>query len=544
MRQRIRPVIIGLVLIAVAATAVTLIARRRPTRDIRGSGVIEADEVRVAAKIAGRVEQILVHEGDRVEAGRPIATLEHADIDADIDRAAGAAQAAAAMLAELERGSRPEQIAAGRARLAQAQAARRGAERQLRTAGEAYAKVTELKQQLDAARARARTAAATVASAQATLDEARAGPIREEIETRRAALQQAEARLAAARTAARNAAEVYAHHSTLQTPLIAAATEETMRRADAALANRDLGRAETLAAEDAATEQSLDQARTRQAVADARSTGASRAVSDAQEQVAMTRAQAKQARDAAQSALQEAMRGRDLAEAQLNVLLAGTREERLRLAEAALAMAKVEADAAEDGLRNATQLYEDRLNARQQRDAAQASLEGAVALEDAARAELDLLLDGHTEEAIETARGRLAEARGALKSATVRREYCSIVAPCSGTVTEEVAEVGEMVSAGAPIVMLMDLDSIWLRAYLAFAELGAVKRGEKLRVVTEAVPDRVFEGDVIRISDEAEFTPKDVQTAEQRVKQVYWIKIGLGDGEGLLKPGMPADVLR
>ena len=544
MKTRIRPLVIAVVVIAVVATVVTLIARRGGGRDILGSGVIEADEIRVGAKIGGRVEQILVREGDRVAAGQLIAALEHADIDAEIDRAEGAVQAATGMLADLERGSRPEQIEAARARLAQAQAGRRGAERQVRTAAEAYAKVTELKQQVDAARARVRTAGANVASAQATLDEAQAGPIEEEIETRRAALRQAEARLEAARTTARDAEEVYAHHTALETPLIAAATEESVRKADATLAGSELTRAETLAAGDAASEQALEQARTQRSVADARLAGAGRAASDAREQVALTRAQAKQARDAAQSALQEAVRGRDFAQAQLDVLLAGTREERIRLAEATLAAAGAEADAAQDALRNATEVYEDRLSARQQRDTAQASLESAIALADAARAELDLLLDGYTEEAIETARGRLAEARGALNAAKVRRAYCNIVAPCSGTVTEKVAEPGEVMGAGAPIVLLTDLDNIWLRAYLAFTELGEVKRGETLRVVTEAVPGRVFEGEVIRISDEAEFTPKDVQTAEQRVQQVYWIKIGLGDGEKLLKPGMPADVLR
>jgi len=543
MKRRIRPALIAAVLIAAVVGAVSLIAHRKPGRNILGSGIIEADEVQVSAKISGRLERILVREGDRVKAEQTIATLEHADIDAEVERAEGAAYAAAAALRELERGSRPEQIDAARARLAQAQASRRGAELDLRTARESYAKVTELKQQLDAARSRVRTTDANAAGSRATLDEAIAGPIEQEIETRRAALREAEARLEAARTAARNAEEVYAHHRVLETPLIVASTEHSVRRADASLATTELARAEALAAGDAATRQTLDRARTQQTLAGARLDGATRAVPDAREQVALTRAQAKQARDAAQSALQEAIRARDVARAQLDVLLAGTREERIRLARSALVAAEAEADAARDALKNATELYEDRLNARQRRDAAQAALESAVALEAAARAELDLLLDGYTDEAIENARGRLAEARGALKAAKVRRAYCNIVAPCSGTVTEEVAEPGEVVGAGVPIVVLTDLENIWLRAYLAFTELGKVKLGQTLRVATEAVPDREFEGKIIRISDEAEFTPKDVQTAEQRVRQVYWIKIGLGDADGLLKPGMPADVL-
>lgn len=536
-------VLIPVVIVVLAAVGVSVIAHRGQQREILGSGIIEADEVQISPKIGGRLEKLLVREGQQVEPGQLIAALEHADVDAEMQRAEGAAQAAQAALRELERGSRREQIEAARARLAQARAGRRGAERDLETAQEAHEKVTELKQKLDAARAGVQAAQANVAAAKANLDEARAGPTEEQINTLRAALKQAEARVESARKAARNAEEVYQHQAALETPLIAAATEESVGESEAALAQSESGRVEALAAADAATPRALDQARTQEAAAEARLDGARRAVADAQEQVALTRAQAKLKRDAAADALEEAVRAREAARAQLNVLLAGTREERVRAAEAALAAAETEADAAQATLQNTTELYEDRLAARQKRDAAEASLESALALERAARAELDLLLAGNTKEAIDHARGRLAEAQGALQAAEVRRSYCDLHAPCAGTVTEVVADEGEVVNPGAAVLVLADLENIWLRAYLGFAKLGAITLGQTLRVVTEAVPGRDFEGKVTRISDEAEFTPKDVQTAEQRVRQVYWIKVWLGDGEGLLKPGMPADVL-
>jgi HlyD family secretion protein len=109
---------------------------------------------------------------------------------------------------------------------------------------------------------------------------------------------------------------------------------------------------------------------------------------------------------------------------------------------------------------------------------------------------------------------------------------------------EPAIPIPEMINPGAPIVVLSDLDHIWLRAYLGFPDLGQVVLGQKMRVTTQAVPGRVFEGKVIRVSDQAEFTPKDVQTPDQRMKEVFWVKIGLDNGEGLLKPGMPADVVR
>ncbi len=540
--KRIVPLLVTVVVLALAVIGVSLIAHRKPAKGILGSGLIEADEVQVSAKIGGRLAQVRVREGEEVKPGQLVAVLEHSDIDADIERARGALAAADAVARDMQRGSRVEQIEAARARLAQAQANREGAERQVHTALQAYAKVTELKQQADSAKARVRVAEASVAGAQARLDEAAVGLTKQEIDALRATVAQAEARVQTARIAAQNAEQVYQHQVALEGPLIAATTEATAGQANDDLADRELNRTETLARQEAATERALDQARAQRTVAGAKLAGARRTVTEAGEQVALTRAQARQMLDAAQSTLQEAVRARDTAQAQLNVALAGTREERMRLARAALASAQAEADAARTALKNATDLYQDRLAARQQRDAAQTTLDSARALERAARAELDLLVAGQTQEAIESALGRVAETRGALKAAEVRRGYCEILAPRAGVITETVAKEGETVSGGAPVVILSDLENLRLRAYLGFATLGKVKRGDSLQVTTEAVPGRVFTGKVVRISEEAEFIPKDVQTPEQRIKQVYWIKVWLGNGEGLLKPGMPADV--
>ena len=540
--KRVVPLIVAVAVIIAGVFAIRAIARREGPKDLLGSGIIEADEVRVSAKLGGRLSEVLVREGEEVKAGQVIARLEHEDLDAERQRAAAAVRTAEAALRDLERGFRPEQIEAARARMAEAQAARRGAEEQLRTAGEAYRKVTDLKQQLDEARARTRLAEARVAQARAQLDEAKRGPTQEEIETLRTAVAQADARAEGARTALRDAEEMYAHQTAIEGPLIAAATEEAVLQSTAGLARSEAARADGLAKADAATQQTLDRARTEQATSEARLAGATRGVADAQEQVALTRAQAQQMRDAARTGLDEALRARDAAKARLDVLLAGTREERVRLAEASLRASEAEADAAQDTLMNAQTAYQDRLLARQQRDTAATGLERSRAAERAAQAELSLLEAGQTKEAIEVARSRLAEAQGARQAVEVRQGYCEVVAPTSGTVTEVVLETGEMAGPGSAIVVLSDLRSMWLRAYLGFTAFGKVVKGQRLEIVTEAVPDRVFQGTVARLSDQAEFTPKDVQTPEQRVKQVYWVKVSVGDGEGLLKPGMPADV--
>ena len=540
--KRIAPVLVIVVLATAAFLVLRAVAKRDAESDMLGSGIIEADEVRVSPKLGGRLAEVLVAEGDAVEEGAMIARLEHADIDAEMARAEAAVHTAAAALRDLENGSRPEQIAAARSQLAEAAAARRGAEKQLATAREAYAKVTDLKQQVDTSRGKLRGAEAKVAQATAQLDEARRGPTEKDIDAVRAAVAQADARVAAARTALGNAEEVYAHQTAIETPVLLASTEASVLDLNSELAGRELDRAEQMAAGDALTDQALDQAQTQRAAAEARLGGARRTVDDAGTQVALTRAQAKQMRDGARTTLEEATKARDAAQAKLEVLLAGTREERVRLAEAALRAAEAEAETAQETLDNATQTHDDRLQARQQRDSAESTREMALARERAARAQLDLVLAGATEDAIDAARGRLREAEAALQAADVKRSYTEVVAPCAGTVTEVVADPGEVVGAGSSIVVVADLESMWLRAYVGFANLGEVTLGQKLSVSTQAVPDRVFEGEVIRVSDEAEFTPKDIQTPDQRMTQVYWVKVAVGEGGGALKPGMPADL--
>jgi HlyD family secretion protein len=102
-------------------------------------------------------------------------------------------------------------------------------------------------------------------------------------------------------------------------------------------------------------------------------------------------------------------------------------------------------------------------------------------------------------------------------------------------------EPGEYVAPGTPVVTVGDLVNVWLRAYIDEADLGRVKVGQKARVTTDTYPGRVYPGTISFISAEAEFTPKNVQTAKQRVKLVYRIKIDIQNPKMELKAGMPAD---
>jgi multidrug resistance efflux pump len=95
---------------------------------------------------------------------------------------------------------------------------------------------------------------------------------------------------------------------------------------------------------------------------------------------------------------------------------------------------------------------------------------------------------------------------------------------------------------GTPLLEIADLSKVTLKVYVALPALGRVRVGQPVQVAVDSFPDRVFEGRVTRIADQAEFTPKTVQTQEERVDTVFAVEIGVDNPDGALKPGMPADV--
>ena len=153
-----------------------------------------------------------------------------------------------------------------------------------------------------------------------------------------------------------------------------------------------------------------------------------------------------------------------------------------------------------------------------------------------------LVKKGPRQETIDQARARLEQAKQSLALATTRLSYATLAAPFSGVVLSKHVEAGEYVSAGTPVVTVGDLEHVWVRAYVNETDLGRVKLGQKSRATTDTYPGKRYEGNVSFISSQAEFTPKSVQTSQERVKLVYRIKVNLLNPRMELKPGMPADV--
>lgn len=158
-----------------------------------------------------------------------------------------------------------------------------------------------------------------------------------------------------------------------------------------------------------------------------------------------------------------------------------------------------------------------------------------------AEAEYALIKAGPRTETLEQARAKVQVAAETVKQARQQLNYTELSAPMDGVVLSTAAEAGEYLNPASPVLTLGRMDKPWLRAYIHESDLGRIKLGQEVSVTTDAFADKRYAGRVSYISSQAEFTPKTVQTFEERVKLMYRIKVLLDNPENQLKPGMPAD---
>ena len=132
-------------------------------------------------------------------------------------------------------------------------------------------------------------------------------------------------------------------------------------------------------------------------------------------------------------------------------------------------------------------------------------------------------------------------ARAQLEEAQANRNDLRVVAPFAGTVATRTAEPGEVVTAGTPIITLIDLSQVYLRAFVPEGQIGRVRVGQPARVYLDSAPRQSIEAFVSRVDPQATFTPENTYFRDERVKQVVGVKLQLKGAEGFAKPGMPAD---
>jgi len=126
--------------------------------------------------------------------------------------------------------------------------------------------------------------------------------------------------------------------------------------------------------------------------------------------------------------------------------------------------------------------------------------------------------------------------------ADLKVEWCNIKSPLTGTVLTQYHQPGEWVGTGTRLFTLADLREVWCLLYVPQPMLAKLSLGQKLAATLPEMPEKTFEGTITHISDEAEFTPKNVQTRQERVRLIYSVKVVFQNPNGLLKPGMSLEM--
>ena len=244
---------------------------------------------------------------------------------------------------------------------------------------------------------------------------------------------------------------------------------------------------------------------------------------------------------------------RDQAVANLRLLQAGARPEEIRQLEAQAAAAvgdrqatEAEVSAARADEARFEQLLRNKAGSQKQRDDAVARRELAEARVKAAgdrvKAATETLARanaGARSEEIAAARARVAAVDAQIASLEHDRGEATVVAPMTGIVGSRLVEPGELVAPGTPLLVLIDLDHAWANVYVEEPLVPSLRLEQPATVITDA--GNRLEGRITFIAPRAEFTPRNVQTAEERAKLVYRVKVTVDNREGILKPGMPVE---
>lgn len=237
-------------------------------------------------------------------------------------------------------------------------------------------------------------------------------------------------------------------------------------------------------------------------------------------------------------ALQQAKAEREQAGAELRLRLAGARREDIAELEAQIRSVEADLEGAQKDLDRMQGLLDSGSGTGKARDDARARRDSLAARLQGMRQALARLRAGPRQEEIDAARARVSAAEARIAQLEQQVADATVKSPLSATVTEKVAEPGELVQTGAPLLVLTNLKEPWLTVYVGALDLPKLRLGQEAEVTTDDGQAR--KGAITYIASHAEFTPKNVQTRDERIKLVYKVKVGLPNEDGLFKPGMPA----
>jgi HlyD family secretion protein len=217
-------------------------------------------------------------------------------------------------------------------------------------------------------------------------------------------------------------------------------------------------------------------------------------------------------------------------------LEAGARKEEIAAAKHEWESAAAELELARTDAKRATELFAEKTISETERDRAvtrAAALEKSVA---AAKSRHELLLAGARPE-------RIQQARAALQRIDAQLAELRVTAPTNGVLEVLNVKAGDVLAPNRELATLLLSQHVWVRVYVAQPQLGKLQIGQWLLFRADAVPAKPFRGSIEQISRSAEFTPRNVQTAEERVKRVFGVKVRLENDSGELRPGMTGDVI-
>ena len=258
----------------------------------------------------------------------------------------------------------------------------------------------------------------------------------------------------------------------------------------------------------------------------------------------------------------------ETARANLEAVRNWPRPEETEQARAALAAAEADLNNAEVSFQRASKLYSTDDASRQDFDSAKFRLDNARARRDAEKKRLDLLLNGSRKEDIRAAeerfrqaqeaerlviagpraeeiadaRAQLAEAKAKLEEIKVQIAEGEVKSPANAVVEVLPVRPGDLVTPNQTIARLLEKDQIYIRVYVPEPQLGLIKVGQKAKIKVDTFADRAFDGVIEQINTQGEFTPRNVQSRNERNHLVFGVKVRIDNREGLLKPGMAAEV--
>lgn len=240
--------------------------------------------------------------------------------------------------------------------------------------------------------------------------------------------------------------------------------------------------------------------------------------------------------------LHQAKAAEQAAQARLKDLQSGYRPQEIAEARAQAELARANLTNLEVESKRSEALFDGGAVSQQRLD--KDATAAAVAVEQfrASQERLNLFQSGYRPANIQAARAQLGEAQATVEAARVLLEDLRVTAPVEGLVTRTHAERGETLGAGRPVVTVTDISRPWVRVYIPENLIGRIRVGASARIKVDTFPDREFAGRVSYVSPQAEFTPKNVQTQEERVKLVFAVNVMMDNRDGAIKPGMPADV--